>query len=231
MVEKFKEHLKKSFSNGPKAKILLGLTALAVILTMTVVSMRKTVNISIDGSNETFVTYKGTVKDVLENQGIELGAKDKVQPSLESKVSENQEITIKKAVPVKVVIAGQELELETAEDTIGEMLVAETDMLKEKGIEYQEGYDIVTPSVDTPIKSDLDVQVVQVTVEEVVETQVIPYSIKTTVDYTKDVSDKVVTRKGVNGEKEVTYKIVKHDGEVVSKKQLAKSQSKLPKIN
>ena len=135
MVEKFKEHLKKSFSNGPKAKILLGLTALAVILTMTVVSMRKTVNISIDGSNETFVTYKGTVKDVLENQGIELGAKDKVQPSLESKVSENQEITIKKAVPVKVVIAGQELELETAEDTIGEMLVAETDMLKEKGIE------------------------------------------------------------------------------------------------
>ena len=48
MVEKFKEHLKKSFSNGPKAKILLGLTALAVILTMTVVSMRKTVNISID---------------------------------------------------------------------------------------------------------------------------------------------------------------------------------------
>ena len=109
MVEKFKEHLKKSFSNGPKAKILLGLTALAVILTMTVVSMRKTVNISIDGSNETFVTYKGTVKDVLEDQGIELGAKDKVQPSLESKVSENQEINIKKAVPVKVVIAGQEL--------------------------------------------------------------------------------------------------------------------------
>ncbi len=135
---------------------------------------------------------------MLESQGIKLGAKDKVQPSLESKVSENQEITIKKAVPVKVVIAGQELELETAEDTIGEMLVAETDMLKEKGIEYQEGYDIVTPSVDTPIKSNLDVQVVQVTVEEVVETQVIPYSTKTTVDYTKDVSDKVVTRKGVN---------------------------------
>ena len=205
MVEKFKEHLKKSFSNGPKAKILLGLTALAVILTMTVVSMRKTVNISIDGSNETFVTYKGTVKDVLENQGIELGAKDKVQPSLESKVSENQEITIKKAVPVKVVIAGQELEIETAEDTIGEMLVAETDMLKEKGIEYQEGDDIVTPSVDTPIKSNLDVQVVQVTVEEVVETQVIPYSI---------------------GEKEVTYKIVKHDGEVVSKEAVSQKPIK-----
>lgn len=226
MVEKFKEHLKRSFSNGPKAKILLGLTALAVILTMTVVSMRKTVNISIDGSNETFVTYKGTVKDVLENQGIELGAKDKVQPSLESKVSENQEITIKKAVPVKVVIAGQELEIETAEDTIGEMLVAETDMLKEKGIEYQEGDDIVTPSVDTPIKSNLDVQVVQVTVEEVVETQVIPYSTKTTVDYTKDVSDKVVTRKGVNGEKEVTYKIVKHDGEVVSKEAVSQKPIK-----
>ena len=70
MVEKFKEHLKKSFSNGPKAKILLGLTALAVILTMTVVSMRKTVNISIDGSNETFVTYKGIFQHIFNSPFI-----------------------------------------------------------------------------------------------------------------------------------------------------------------
>lgn len=226
MVERFKEQLKKSFSNGPKAKILLGLSVLAIIITMTVVNMRKTVNISIDGKNETFVTYKGTVKDVLEGQGIELGAKDKVQPSLESKVVEDQKINIKKAVPVKVVIAGQELELETAEDTIGEMLVAEAETLKAKGIEYQKDYDIVTPSADTPIASDLNVQVVQVEVEEVVETQVIPYSTKTTIDYTKDVSDKVVTREGVNGEKEVTYKIVKHDGEIVSKEAVSQKPIK-----
>ena len=226
MVEKFKKYLIKSFSNGPKAKILLGVTASAVILTMTVISMRKTVNISIDGNIETFVTYKGTVKDVLEDQGIEVGAKDKVQPSLESKVSENEKINIKKAVPVKVVIANQELELETAEDTIGDMLLAETDALKEKGVDYQDGDDIVSPSVDTPIVSDLNVQVVQVTVEEVVETETIPYSTKTEVDKTKDVSYKEVTRKGVNGEKEVTYKIVKHDGEIVSREAVSQKPIK-----
>ena len=226
MVEKFKEYLKKNFSNGPKVKILLGLSAVAIILVMAVVGMRKTVIISIDGKNETFVTYKGTVKDVLEDQGIELGAKDKVQPSLESRVVENQEVKIKKAVPVKVVIAGQELVLETAEDTIGDMLSAEVETLKDKGIEYQKDIDIVNPSVDTPIGSDLNVQVVQVQVEEVVETQAIPYDTKTTIDYTKDVSDNIVTHEGVNGEKEVVYKVVKHDGEVVSKETVSEKPIK-----
>lgn len=225
MVEKFKEQIKKSFSNGPKAKIMVGLVAVAFVLTMTVVIMRKTVSISIDGKEEIFVTYKGTVNDVLKDQGIELNSKDKVQPSLESKVSENEKINIKKAVPVKVVIAGQELELETAENTIGDMLVAETDTLKEKGIDYKEE-DIVTPATETPIANNMDINVVQVQIEELVEAQSIPYGTVSTVDYSKDFSEQKVTREGVNGEKEVTYKIVKHDGKVVKKEEVSQKPIK-----
>lgn len=228
MIEKFSNKIRKSFSNGPKAKIMLGGIACAFLLTMTVVIMRKTVNISIDGREETFVTYKGTVKDVLLSKGLEIDPKDKVQPSLESKISENEKISVKTAVPVKVVIAGQEHEIKTAEDTIGDMLQAEVDSFGEKGISYKD-QDIVTPERDTTISEDMEIKVVNVEVETLAETEVIPYETIEEKDPTKDVSsDPVVKQKGQNGEKEVTYEIVKHDGEIVEKNIISQKAIKEP---
>ena len=65
---KFSKQLKRSFSNGLKAKIMLGLIICLICVTTMVVSMKKTVKISIDGEEKTFVTYRGTVKDVLQEQ-------------------------------------------------------------------------------------------------------------------------------------------------------------------
>ena len=83
----------------------MGATALFVVVVVTVATvanMRKTLTLSIDGKDETFVTYKGTVQDVLQDKGVEVGPKDKVQPSLETKVSEKD--TIKLKTPIKVEI-------------------------------------------------------------------------------------------------------------------------------
>lgn len=222
MVEKFSEQLKKSFSNGPKAKILLGLVVSACILTGTIITMRKTVNISIDGKDESIVTYKGTVKDVLADNGIEIDPKDKVEPSLESKVSENEKITVKTAIPVKVVIAGQEHEVKTAEDTIADMLAVDGEELG-----YKEE-DIVEPSVETAIRRDMsDVKITQVEIETVVENEVMPFNTVEKEDNDRDVSlDPLVTQEGVNGEKEVTYQIVKHDGEIVKKEAISQKTIK-----
>ncbi|MDO5518188.1 MAG: ubiquitin-like domain-containing protein, partial [Clostridium sp.] len=132
MVERFKQFTKKCFSDGPKAKIIVGaVTACVVVATVvTVMSMRKTLVISIDGNDETFVTYKGTVEDVLQEKGVAISDKDKVQPSLESKVSEKGTIEVKKAIPVEIVANGVQVEVQTAEDTIGEMLENEKDTLQ-----------------------------------------------------------------------------------------------------
>ena len=46
--------------------------AAIIISTVLIVNMRKTVIISIDGKEETFVTYKGTVKEALDDKGIEV---------------------------------------------------------------------------------------------------------------------------------------------------------------
>ena len=94
--------------------------------------MRKTVKVNLDGIEKTFVTYKGTVGGALQQQGIEISEKDKVHPSLEAKISKDDTISIKKAVQVKVVISGEERIISTAEDTIGDMLLARQITLKRK---------------------------------------------------------------------------------------------------
>lgn len=217
MVEK----LKRVFSNSPKAKRILsvsaGIIVCGVIFTMTVITMRKTVTISIDGNEEVFVTYKGTVNEVLQDKGVEIDSKDKVQPSLDSKILNNEEIVVKKAVDVNLVASGQELQIKTAEDTVGDMLIAEEANLSEKGITYAEGLDEVTPSVDTPITSDLQVQLVKVEVYQEVAVESIPYSVEWETDYTKTKNYSAIKQAGENGEKEVTYEYVKKDGEVISK--------------
>ena len=181
MVEKFKKYLVKSFSNGPKAKIILGVIAALCCIAVGVISMRKTVKVNFDGIEKTFVTYKGTVGGALQQQGIEVSNKDKVHPSLEAKISKDDTISVKKAVQVKVVISGEERIISTAEDTIGDMLLAEADNFKEEGIEYKDS-DIVKPQKDTAITSDMDIQVVKVQEEEVQEIEEIPFETELTID-------------------------------------------------
>ncbi|WP_090090078.1 3D domain-containing protein [Clostridium uliginosum] len=217
MIEKLKDYFKRSFSNGPKAKIILVAVVITVVATATVMSMRKTLTISIDGKEETFVTYKGTVKDVLQDNKIELSDKDKVQPSLESRVSEKATIQVKKAIPVDIVANGTTLTVQTAENTIGDMLKTESDTLKEQGVEFNEAVDDVSPTLESEIQEDLKVQVVKVETKDVVEKEVINFDTIVEKDSNLDSSVQKVKSEGTNGEKEITYQVVYKDGAQVSK--------------
>ena len=82
MIEKCKEYLKKNFSNGPKAKIMLSVIVVAIIATVIVTSLRKTVTIVLDGNEVKVVTFKGTVKDLLQDEGIEVKKRDDIMQAL-----------------------------------------------------------------------------------------------------------------------------------------------------
>jgi uncharacterized protein YabE (DUF348 family) len=220
MIEKLKQLVKEGFSNGPtKAKIIKGTITVAVVIvtTVTIMSMKKTLTISIDGKEETFVTYKGTVKDVLQEKGILLASKDKVQPSLESKVSEKETIKLKTAIPVDIKANGIEVQVLTAEDTIKDMLDAEGKTLQEQGIDFDKEIDEVLPSLDSSISSDTNVQLVKVKTSDLVEKQ--PINFDTIVEKNEDLDSSVqkVKSEGVNGAKEITYQIVYKDGVEVSR--------------
>lgn len=219
MIEKLKLSIKRSFSSSPKAKIILGTIAAVVVVatSVTITSMRKTLVLSIDGKDETFVTYKGTVKDVLQEKGIQLADKDKVQPSLESKVSEKETIKVKTAIPVEIKTKGVQLSVQTAEDTIGNMLEAEKATLKEQGIEFDKDVDEVSPSLDTKVENGLSVQLVEVETKDLVEKEAINFDTIVEKDSSLDSSVQKVKSEGVNGEKEITYQVIYKDGVEISR--------------
>ena len=217
MVENLKKYLKNNFSNGPKAKILIGIICITIILSATLINMRKTVKIVIDGNEKTLVTYKRTVKDVLDSQGIELMPKDKIQPTLNDRVSENDMISIKKAVSVELAVGDKKININTAEDTIEDMLEVEKDELKNQGIEFNEGMDEISPALNTTIESDLKISLVKVEVKKEKETQDINYDVVVEEDSNLDSGLEEIKQDGITGEKEVVYEVVYKNGKQVSK--------------
>lgn len=219
MIEKLKQLIKQGFSNSPKAKIIVGAITIGVVVvtTVTILSMRKTLILNVDGKEETFVTYTGTVKGVLQERGIQMSEKDKVQPSLESKVSEKETIKLKKAVPVEIKANGMEVQVQTAEDTVQDMLEAERDTLKDKGIDFDEDVDEVSPSLDSNIEENSNIQLVKVDTKDLVEKQPINFDTVVENDENLDSSVQKVKSEGVKGEKEITYQVVYKDGVEVSR--------------
>lgn len=205
------------FAKSPKAKILMAIMVLAIIASATFVNMRKTITLKIDDREETFVTYKGTVKDVLETMSVEVGPKDKVQPSLEDRVSEGDTISIKRAVSVKLTVGNKQLEINTAENTISEMLAAEKEQLKSQGIEFNEGVDEISPSLDSQITKNLNIDLVKVEVKEELAKETIGFDVIVEEDSSLDSGIEEIIQEGVSGEKEVAYEVVYKNGKEVSR--------------
>lgn len=205
------------FAKSPKAKILMAIMVLAIIASATFVNMRKTITLKIDDREETFVTYKGTVKDVLETMGVEVAPKDKVQPSLEDRVSEGDTISIKRAVSVKLTVGNKQLEINTAENTISEMLAAEKEQLKSQGIEFNEGVDEISPSLDSQITKNLNIDLVKVEVKEELAKETIDFDVIVEEDSSLDSGIEEIIQEGVSGEKEVAYEVVYKNGKEVSR--------------
>ena len=228
MIEKCKESLKNNFSNGPKAKIMLSVIVVAIIATVIVTSLRKTVTIVLDGNEVKVVTFKGTVKDLLQDEGIEVTEKDKVQPALEDKLSEDDMITIKKAVEVQLVTMDKEIVIQTAEDTVEEMLEAEFEALKSQGIEFKKGIDEVEPSLNTEIQKNLEITLVKVEEVNEVAVQPIDFDVVTEEDNSLDINVEEVRQDGVTGEKEITYRVLKKDGKEVLREVISSKVTKEP---
>ena len=217
MVGKLKEYLKNNFSNSPKAKILMVVVFATIVLSVTFINMKKTVTMKIDGKEETFVTYKRTVKDVLDTKGISVNPKDKIQPALNSNVSEGDTISIKRAVSVELTLGDKITKIDTAEETIGDMLKVEKDELEEQGIQFNEGVDEVTPSLDTEITSDLQVTLVDVEVKSQVANEAIEFDVVLEEDSGLDHGLEEVRQDGATGEKEVVYEVIYKNGKEFSK--------------
>ena len=170
---------------------------------------RKTITVTINSKATRFVTYKSTVSEALSAKGISINSKDYVSPALNSKLTEGESISVKKAVNVAVAVDGKDLAVMSSQDNIGLML-------KQEGIVLN-GSDRVTPAENTPLSEGLKVEVIRVETKTLSESK--PVAFKEIVKTNKKLANtkRRTLQEGKAGEMKVTYSVVYENGSEVSR--------------
>ena len=171
--------------------------------------MRKPITVTIDGKPMKIVSYKSTVKEVLDNKKITVGPKDKIMPAFAAKVSKNDTITIKRAVNVKVAVDEKNLSILSAEESIDSMFKAE-------GITYK-AEDKINPAKETKLEEGMNITIVRVDARTSTETLAVDF--KTVVKNRSDLPNtyRKITE-GAKGERKVTTTVTYEDNKEVSRK-------------
>jgi len=90
------------------------------------------------------------------------------------------------------------------------------ELLQSNGIAWKDS-DSITPALDARLTADTDIQIVSVSYETVVEYQDIAFGVQSQPSTYLTEGKKRVIREGVNGVKEVTYQVERHDGAEVAR--------------
>lgn len=217
-MDNLKNTFRNCFSIAPKSVFIVLLVLMG--MTLSINNAKKTIIISIDGKENKVSTFKGTVNEVLKENNIVLGAKDKATPSKNAKVKKSDRIDIEKAVIVNVAVDGKELKVQTTESTVGKMFEAEGIVIKDT--------DKVIPSRIIPIENGLNVSVIRV--ESKVIKESLPVEFTTVVKRNNDALSGTtkVLQDGQAGERVITTELVYEDGKEVSKKVVSDVVAKEP---
>lgn len=181
--------------------------------------------VSLDnGSKVELKAKKGTVREVLIANDIPFGADDRVEPGLDTKVNGGETINIYKAHEITIVDGDTTTVRKTTYKKVG-------DILKELNITLGEN-DRVTPDLNKEVATVDTIKIVRDGKATEVKKEEIKFETKEEKDDSKYVDEKVTKVEGENGEKEVTYNVVRENGkeisrEVVSEKVLKEATAKV----
>lgn len=97
---------------GRSRALVVGLTAVVVLAvagtTLGYASLGKSVTVSLDGQEREITSRAGTVGEVLEAEGIEVGQHDEVAPDLGESVEDGSAISVRFGRPLEVSVDGEE---------------------------------------------------------------------------------------------------------------------------
>ena len=166
--------------------------------------------VSLDnGSKVELKAKKGTVREVLIANDIPFGADDRVEPGLDTKVNGGETINIYKAHEITIVDGNTTTVRKTTYKKVG-------DILKELNITLGAN-DRVTPDLNKEVATVDTIKIVRDGKATEVKKEEIKFETKEEKDDSKYVDEKVTKVEGKNGEKEVTYNVVREKGKEVSR--------------
>ena len=166
--------------------------------------------VNLDNSNKIELkTKKGTVREILIANDIPFGADDRVEPGLDTKVNGGETISIYKAHEVTIVDGDTTTVRKTTYKKV-------EDILKELNITLGEK-DEVTPGLNSEVATVDTIKIARTGKTTETKKEVIKFETKEEKDDSKYVDEKVTKVEGKNGEKEVTYNVVRENGKEVSR--------------
>ena len=166
--------------------------------------------VNLDNSNKIELkTKKGTVREILIANDIPFGADDRVEPGLDTRVNGGETISIYKAREITIVDGNTTTVRKTTYKKV-------EDILKELNITLGEK-DEVTPGLNSEVATVDTIKIARTGKTTETKKEVIKFETKEEKDNSKYVDEKVTKVEGKNGEKEVTYNVVREKGKEVSR--------------
>lgn len=207
--------MKKALASG------LAVAALSVVVsTISIAQQPKTVELSIDNEKLNIETSAKTVSKVLEDIGYEFIEGSKINHTLDSKVEEDMLIDIDTEKNITFTKGGVNLNVNTFASNVEEFL-------KLENVETDED-DIVSPSNSTKLNDGDHVTVDFYDVEEYSKEETVKFEKELKYDFDKKVGESEVTQKGVNGSKELNFRKIIKNGEVISDEKVSQNVTKKP---
>lgn len=206
------KNIKRYFSFKEFAIVVI---AVAVSISIGVgffLNVKKDVIISLDGKTLVVKTMKTTVKEVLDQNGINVSPDDFISTTLDKKLQKiaKNTIEIKRAIPVNVYIDGEETKVMTYRNTVQEALT--NSWVKLSSLDKLDG---LNPG--DKIVKDMNIKVIRVKEELQSEKMPVEYNVISRENNHLDKGKQLVIKEGKVGIREKIFKVIYEDGKQVIK--------------
>ncbi len=162
-----------------------------------------------DGQELTMTTWKSTVEEALEEAEIRLYSRDEIYPSLNTPLTKEMQVTIKRAFPVHVSTRYDHYTYWTSRTSVRD-IIQNLDIVL--GID-----DEVHPSLSTPVEKETTIQIARIEKKYLVEEVDLDYSVVRRGNSTLDRGITRTLQRGKPGLREDTWEIVYRDGEEIDR--------------
>lgn len=149
-------------------------------------------------------TSSGTVKEALDEMGIKLNPGDVVEPEQETKLYDGLEVTITRAISIKIFADGRTIELLTTKKTV-------QDALDMAGIKLAP-MDKIEPELQSHLQSGDSIRITRVTQGYIEEDVVLPYHQVRRENPQMEKGFSRTVSHGQEGLKRIVYKVTYEDG-------------------
>lgn len=171
----------------------------------------------VDGAlRQKVVTPYQSAERIVKDAGIALYPEDETHVTRSADIladGAGLQLTIDRAVPLRVDLYGTITTIRTQAETIGAFL-------KEKGIELGE-HGRVSVALDTPVATNMHVRIWREGKQTLTATEAVKFSVERIKDADRPVGYHAVQSKGRNGKRTVTYEITIKDGKEIARHEIA----------